>query len=916
MMISFLCIATSGMQAKIAVGDGITTDETFSFSIGSAIYNSTGLFVWSASGEDLSAKEDEVAKYGLAYTPFIGIDGTSSAVLTAYPYLTEKSTVTSFDGTNLTVGSLQTSPLWKKSYSSLTLLGTNVVLVDTALPRYVNYLQSVTFYDGNGTTSSNGSSVINQLDLGLNNETKLIGGIGSLSLLIAHSKGDFGTGGTDSTITFASKKTETITVGGIATVYDYLTTSVQKLIEVDTPVLIAGGDDLAGIGTPVSMFPSTSFMYVGLDVLAHAVAGQAVGLFTATAVTDPASLVFGQVLPDAVASAGLHTTVSVPTNNQVVIRNITTTTTSTGLSYLLVARNNNIENQSIYAMPMVTESTDASEYGMIAQLGGADPIADEAIVQNFKIVGSVYRTQGFAKVIDAAAEIDIRSASASVIHRILVGRSAAPVALGQYIEQLTAHGDSVYVTIKSNTGDSVPGIYKSQALFDKHGRIMAWTPWKRVAGTDDQILFSVKNRLTDSTMFVSGATSNVIEQTTWNKTTDLTNFIGSINSAMPSTSGGVQGLVSVSPTTPGFFDVGVEYSLVMATGNKSVVISQTGSVQGGDFKIDVTQPTMILSNSSNGLDIGSVVTAAFASDTSENHWLFMGGDQGLSVYSEDILGVTFNDTFAGLDVSLLATGKSCKTLGTFKFVKKIVADESYIYLMTHQCVYRIALDPDKFKLDTPTALARQVVVQSNDINTNAYFLDLLVSDGLVLLGTTTGMYSVDASTATPAAPVSIPVPQGLPSISRMVTTSAGINSHDSFKFKSNLYVLSTDFTFQQAQLNRFTITDGVIEPIQDQLFEGVNGPLIIYDYMSNNLFIDGSLGFVTSYRIGTIPPIVKYMQYTLQAGRSSRQYLLDNSTSDISIASVLNSLGVTSILRDYGSGCLMMATSFGLLTDS
>ena len=86
--------------------------------------------------------------------------------------------------------------------------------------------------------------------------------------------------------------------------------------------------------------------------------------------------------------------------------------------------------------------------------------------------------------------------------------------------------------------------------------------------------------------------------------------------------------------------------------------------------------------------------------------------------------------------------------------------------------------------------------------------------------------------------------------------------------------------------------------------------------MSNNIFIDGSLGFATSYRIGVQPPVVKYLQYSLQAGRSSRQWNLGKSTTDISIAPLLNSLGITGIERDYDSGSLIMAADFGLLADS
>ena len=155
---------------------------------------------------------------------------------------------------------------------------------------------------------------------------------------------------------------------------------------------------------------------------------------------------------------------------------------------------------------------------------------------------------------------------------------------------------------------------------------------------------------------------------------------------------------------------------------------------------------------------------------------------------------------------------------------------------------------------------------------------------------------------------------GLPAVSKIQAVSQGVNSD--FYSSSNLYVLSIDFATEQARLNRFTITNGVVAPIQDQLLPGKNGPLMIFSYMSNNMFIDGSLGFMTSYRIGVQPPVLKYLQYTLQAGKTGSNFNVRGTMSDISIAAFKNSLGITGIERDPASGCLMMAADFGLLTDS
>jgi len=551
---------------------------------------------------------------------------------------------------------------------------------------------------------------------------------------------------------------------------------------------------------------------------------------------------------------------------------------------------------------MVSMSSIALDNGMIADF--------DSIAQNFQIIGSTYRVQGFDTVISDITQIDI-AGTADVLARIQVGGAPVPLLPGELIEQLTAQGDAVYITIKTPFGaGSTPGMFKSQALFDAQGRIMSWSPWQRVAGTDDQMLFAIKNRFTDATMYVSGANSNTVQQTLWNNNSDLESFITAINSAMPLYNGGVQGLFPISNQTSGLSD----FTLAVATGNQAVVIAQTGSLDGNNNVIIDSPQNTITINDDLGLSIGSVVAATFATNFGDN-WFFMGGSNGLSVLSNDTTGIGFAGSLTSL-VSLIAPGMSCKTLGNFKYIKKLISVGGFLYVLTPTALYQIDLIASKFTLNNPAALNPQIVVSASTIDLTASFLDMLIDNNLILLGTTTGLYSLNVSGGLPVTPVAIPIPGGLPAVSRLNSISNSSNFDQGFYDSSNLYVLTINYAVQQARLNRFTITNGVIAPIQDQLLPGQDGPLLIFDYMANNIFIDGSLGFATSYRIGVIPPFIKYLQFTLQAGKSSTQTLLQTSTSDLSIAAVINSLGLTAVARDYASGCLMLAADFGLLTDS
>lgn len=917
-MASLLSIATYHLEAVIAVGDNIVPGQTFQFSIGAAIYNGESQKMWTTTADDLTG-EIPSQKYGIAYTPFVLPDNSGGTVsLITYPYLTSDAIVSQSSGSVISVTTGE-NPLLTKAFSCLTLVGSSPAVVISDLSRSIYYVQQVTFNDNaKGLNSSDGTSIINKFNYE-SDQIHAIAGIGATNLVVARATGSFGS--TVSQLSFV----QLVSGSFDGATYSCLQEQASEVVNTATPVLTAGTSALALLGESVTFYPSGNGlgMYVGLDVqAASGSSDRAVGLFTATGVNsnsqDPGSITYSSVIDDTVIAQNISTPISARNGEQIAVRNISTTTTSTGLGYMFVARDNGDSGaQSIYAMPIITMPTTNENFGKIADFN--------SIEQVFKVTGYVCRVQGFDTVITDENQIDIAGTD-EVVNRILVGAGAVPIAAGEgYIDQLSVQGDAVYITIQEPfaTG-TTPGMFKSDALFDAQGRIMAWTAWQRVSGSQDQMLFSIKNRASDATIFVSGADSDTIQQTTWNSTGTFKALETKINSVLPQDIGGVQGIIPFPSTTQGFTALpDAQVSLVVTTGNSHVLVAQTGQldVDTQTFRIlPQTEGTSIILDDSLGLDIGSVVTAAFGSDSVGNNWLFMGGDGGLSVLSHvNGLGfVTLPNSGAAL--SLIDGDQSCKTFGTFTFVKKIVSDGNYLYVMTRDAVYQILLLSDKFKAINPGALNAVQVISAAQLNSYAYCLDMLVDQGVILLGTTSGLYSIDIQQDIPGAVTSIVIPQGLSAVSKIQALSCptriGFSIDYGFYSVSNLYVLSIDFPTEQARLNRFTIKDGVVTPIQDQLFQDQDGPLIVFDYMSNNMFIDGSLGFMTSYKIGKQPATLKYLQYTLRAGASSCQFNLGTNTTNISIAPVLNSLGLTAIVRDYASGSLLMAADFGVLADS
>ncbi|WP_162801761.1 hypothetical protein [Candidatus Chromulinivorax destructor] len=926
-MVSLLSIASCHLQAVVAIGDNTTAGVTFDFSIGSAIYNGLNYQMWTTTADDLSSKTETVQKYGISYTPFIAPDNSGgTASLISYPYLTSDAMLTTSVDASIDVTQV-VNPLLEKAFTDITLVGANPAVVTDDNRNSIYYLQEVTFNDNaKGLNSDEGISTINKFDFADGQVINAIAGVGSMNLVAARSEGAFGS---DNPSRLSFIQLISRTYNGAS--YSCLQEQASEVVSYDTPVLTAGTADLSVIGDTVALYPSGNGlgMYVGLNVVPGSTGtvadNRAVGLFVATGVNatgdTSGSLTYSSVIDSALVQAStVNTPVSAvysatPGAGQVAVRNISTTSTSTQLGYLFAARDNGVDGaQSIYAMPMVTMPSTNENFGKIA--------AFNSVKADFTISGFTYRTQGFTQVLADMDEIDIESLNPAVIARLLVGNGPVPIAAGDgYIDQLTVQGDSVYITIQEAfaTG-TTPGMFKSDALFDVQGRIQAWTTWQRVAGSQDQMLFAIKNRNSGETMFVSGSASNTIQQTTWNKSADFAQLSTKTNSSLPQNQGGAQGVIAFPSTTRGFSTTDVQVSMVALTGNSNVIIAQTGQLDIGTQTFQIlpqSASTSIVLNADKGLAIGSVVTTAFGNDGLNNgqNWLFMGGDNGLSVLShDDGTGFTYlPNTLAA--ASLIDGNQTCKTLGNFTFVKKIVNDNNFLYVMTNNGVYRIALASAKFTASNPAALDVVQIVTAAQLNSYAYCLDMLIDDEFMLLGTTAGLYSINLQDGLPGVVTPISIPFGLPAVSKIQTLSTTANPAH-FYASSNLYVLSIDFATEQARLNRFTITNGVVTPIEDQLLKGQDYPLLIFDYMSNNMFIDGSFGFATSYKIGKQPATVKYLKPSLSAGYSGRHYSLAYSTADIAIAPALNSIGITGIVRDYASGSLLLAADFGLLADS
>ncbi len=930
-MIIFIVISYfSVCCGVVSLGDTQDGQTTFQFSIGKAIFDSNSGKMWTFTDQNLSSFSDSIQKFGISYTDFISVDGqTTSQTLQSYPYVTSDAVVATVDedGELDAFVLKQANPLYGAACADATFIGSYLTCFLAQTPHNIYCLQSAQFSTPlSGLTpeevsskvvemGSEGVSVISKLSLEEGFGAHAISGLSAqfntsikLNLLyVANSQGTFGTD--NSQISLAVMYSDYAFYQDKLGVYNYLTMKADQPIIPALPVLTAQTNALQSIGSSVmiSALPGTDIQYLGLDVTANSQENSAaVGLVCIAPLVTPTQatsvddlnfdIFFSSVIPDSVATQGVDTIISTTADQRVAIEKVTTATMSTQLSYLFVARSNGVDDQYIYAAPMVKSTSNMNlNNGKIAKF--------DTIYQKFDRAS---RIQYFNTVIDDASEIDI-AGSSQVIQRLLVGGQAVPLVSGESIDQLYVVGDTVFVSIATEESiATTPGIFTSHALFDEQGRVNGWTAWQRALGTSDPILCVGIQRTSGATMYVGGQNLSNIYQTTWNTNVALHNLTDAIASYLPFSKRGVQGLDIFGPQTPGLENV----ALVVAAGNDTAIIGQTGYVSNQNILVDEDQ-TVFKIDQSLGLSIGSIVTTTFCTDGNDNYFFFMGADKGLAIFSDDQTGITFQSNLVDL-ASLTADGKSCKTLGNFSFVKKIVSNGSYLYVLTLDGVYKIELNADKFVLDNPTALDVQTVVKATDFDIYAMCLDMIITDNFMLVGTTVGLYTLDF-TQQPEGVISfVDIPGGYQAVNSIVpVVQAGASWYD----LANVYIISYNYSLQQTALNRLTIYQGQINPIQDQILQNVNGPLLNFDLMMNGLCVGGAFGFTTNFKAGTIPPVMNYLDYYLHAGISSTQYLLKGNVHILLLKKLLSSkMNTTQILQDYGSGVIMVAGDFGLLT--
>ncbi len=908
---TFCIITASHLQAILITGDpDAAAGETFSFDLGFAAFDLGADYstprLWMANNDaTMSTKDDTVKPYGLSYaTEYASYVAPNTAIQATPMANEENATIFTYDGTTAAVGG-GTNPIWGGTFHLFEVPTQKPIFVVTANKNKIYSVLDIQRYE-NPTSDQHNVTQLLEHDFGVGQETHAIVGHGNDIIFAAHAAGAFGS--TVSKITELYKSSFVLSSvtdenGKVTSeiAIPYFKTIADTAISTSTDALKGGaaGNDLTTLGTSVAMSFTLNNLFIGVSATASAVAGScATALTMATLNSDYTDFIFHEIAPASLLTTGISTVISAPTSTQARITNIAGMLTSTNLQYLIVARDNGAGPQTIYALPIVMTGANVGT------------IADFSEIENVFISKSgAFGSRQFTTQVSNLADINPTGIYSA---QLLVG-GALPLNAPNSIQKLYTVGDSVYAVIGNEyAAGQTPGTFKSQPIYAQDGHIVAWTAWSRVLGSDQQMNFSFIDRKTLSGYYIAHSTTNfrAVNQTTFS----TSNFMTSLLSQ--SSLGGTQGLFNFPGTTPGFND---ELSLLISTGYGLVTIGQTGILNSGNVAINNPVTTLTFTKSEVN-DQTAIIAAEFAHDIDNDyHWLFVAGSSGVSVLTCDSPGYSWSGSLS--DIACLNVGQNFKTVGNFKFVKKLVADSTYIYILTSTELYRIALSPDKFTATPTLDLNPELILKSSALSKNpAYFLDLIIDNGFCVIGSTAGLFSMDITNQTL---LNIAIPSGIAAASQLIAYSAASQPQRSFKTLSNLLVLNNSFGSQQARINRFVITNGVIVPFNDFLIaqptsttQGIPTSFIKFDNYVSNYFSDGSWNIASSYYLGLNQPTNAVAgPYALQlfagihTGFSSSQLILPMFSGYAPLSFILPP-NLAGFIRESTSGSIISYGSF------
>lgn len=695
------------------------------------------------------------------------------------------------------------------------------------------------------------------------------------------------------------------------------------------PAIKIGADNATILNGAANLFVNNllKILYIGTQARAGAGGADGVRSVVASSVINN-KLIYKSIAPDSAFSAGTDNIIGTIGANAIASNFKTLTMdTSTNLLYLIIL--GGIEGgaastrRTIYSLPLVLK-IGSDTNGTLAK-------KDALPVTHCE---SDYPQRFSWRAFEDAATTPADMFTA-VDPQVTVGNG--PLAAGD-ITDIFVKNDAVFAVVSTPTTGYSSGIFYSRALFDEFGRIKAWTNWQRAFGSvTDSIFGAFVSFDTAACTYLTGTSSstiNTIKRTTWGSgnTGGMNPLATFVQKTFAIADGGMRGMDEFPAATPSLDGI----SLVVGCGAQKILMAQTAYTSGGvltplvgttlavnplsytagtitdDFPVGNTNAIAISGGALANLKpiVTSAIGQAGAAFRAPNGgWLFVGGIGGLAVLADEdgagwgLLG----DKFTGL-----RAGMSFKTIGNYSFIRKLMADNGYLYVLSDSTLDRINLEASDFATGdlavTTVATAEKLSVKS--------LVDFVVSDSFVLLGTTNGLFTLSnngniQTVNSNAEWEAVDLPEGLACISQIYPISQTLLPQDVARYQGgNIYVLDTDPGKNRSMVHRFSLTvtgtSTKFAMLPDQFIENYPSYFVEFEGMRNWIMPDGDFLYEGRDRTYHNDPLVFIASQRLRSG-----VRLEGNTNPLIYGTTQGEFFVP-MIRNSATGTLLLPTDQGL----
>lgn len=693
------------------------------------------------------------------------------------------------------------------------------------------------------------------------------------------------------------------------------------------------GNDLVHIDDVVDMYWSSTVerLYVAVRVKggsdAHdGVRALAVGNFDKTT----GALVFYPIVADALVQPEHNIIVGGRgSDTQIAINKVRTMQTTTGfLDYLIVQGGNGAFEQAqrtVFALPLLNFKDelgiiDAKHIGVHGTLATIAEKKVDGATQAITLNGFRSSTKSHAFLGRHFCCIPQSPNDLITAHADEARVGAGPLHAGA-ISDLMVKDDAVYAVVAEADRSYASGVYRSQAIFDYDGHIAAWTRWEKIIDTDDVMHAVLLDSSKGNHLIINGSSSDAIknvERMDWAlQTSPLGELAALVTEQLPPKIGGIQELIDFSPLTPGLSDT----SLLCATGlSKIVLVCMSNNAQtpalvtfkNGEIEHAVGQYTALAMEGGAVARLGPICAAEIGvNDT--NGWLFIGGVHGVAVLCHaDGSGWAMPQGLHTLDA--LQQGMAFKRIGNYAFVRKIICDDQYLYVLTDTVLDRIDLRTASFADEsfTVTRLANARELTHGDFG---ICQDMVVSEKLCVLAHTNGLCRVGNGKDIRTDDVAtldwtlIEIPGAAGAVTSLVPISVTGRSQDLARFNAGqLYIVTGTIGKNNARLHRLVIhnltnaaiTDTSVQQLHDYVSKDQLSSFANLGTYSSCFATDGSMFFTAINKKQSKAPAV-----LTGFGKAKTALPLK----------LQNASQIVRIIRSSACGNWLIAGDFGLLVN-